>query len=109
MVGHRLPAVVVDGAGPEHLEVLGTVTAGSALPAPTEHVGEAGTVEMRLLDAVDRLGQSDAGPLEHCGQHVDGVGVLPPQADGATTGGKAHDARVGDATLVDLALPTLEW
>ena len=56
-------------------------------------------------------GAVDAGQLEHGREHVDGVGEL--MADRATGGSQtpgrpAHDARVGHAALVHLALPPLE-
>ena len=109
--GHRLPAVVVDRPRAEHLEVLGEVTPGRVGAIVAEEVGEAGAVEVRLGDAVDRRGRIDADELQHGREDVDGVGELAPDATGVRgvgAPGQPDDARVGDAALVDLALPALE-
>src|SRR5581483_1190250 len=54
-------------------------------------------------------GSLHAGELEHRRQHVDRVGELVPDLPARReTTGPAHHAGIGDAALVDLALPTLE-
>jgi hypothetical protein len=101
---HCLPAVVVDGPGPEHLVVLRDVAAGGG--GVGERRGEAHALDRRLGHAADRARGLDADQLEQRRQHVDGVHVLVADLAGpAETGGPVDDERIGDAALVRLALP----
>ena len=77
---HRLPSVVEDGPGAEHLEVLGHVRGRGVRTLGTEQVGEAGAVDAGLGDALDVRGRGDPHQLEHARQDVDGVGELVADA-----------------------------
>ena len=99
VVGHRLPAVVIDGLAPEHLVVLGNAVLGGGCVLERTSEGH----------AVDVGGRRDAGHVEDGGHDVDGMGVLATQLAAARNpSGPVHDQRVGDATLVHLALPSPE-
>ena len=71
---HRPPPVVVDGAVPEHLEVLGAVPGRRG--RVVEGVGEADAVDRRLGHAPDRGGRLQAERVQDGGHHVDDVRVL---------------------------------
>ena len=107
---HRLPALVVDAAGAEHLEVLRVVLLGRVGGDVGEEVGEARALDRALLDPVDRArARSMPDELEHGGEHVDRVGELAAHPrDPREPRRPADDARVGDAAFVDLALPAPE-
>ena len=91
---HGLPAVLVQRAAAEHLEVLHAVAIGRVGRA--ERLGEA--------DPVDRCGRRDARELQHGREDVDRVHELiadPARRRDITWPG--HDERIGDTAFVDLA------
>ena len=63
-----------------------------------------------LLLTADPIGRFHADQVEHRRHHVDRVRELVPQPTGVAGEARrpAHDARIGDAALVHLALPPLE-
>ena len=71
VAGDRGPALVVDAAVDERLEVLGLVTLGGV--AVVEGVDHADAVQRHLRDAVDELRVRQAGGLEHGRGDVDHV------------------------------------
>ena len=109
--GHRLPAVVVDGTRPEHLEVLGDVAAGFALPAVRRArrrswCRRGATARSRRSPRAARRRPARARSAG-CRWRARTAGAgrhrcRPP------AGGQSDDAGVGDAAFVDLALPALE-
>ncbi len=110
MERHRFPPVVIDGPRAEHLEVLRRVPGLGGGAVGAEQVPEADPVDRGLGDAVDLARRGDTDKLEDGRGHVDGVRELvPDRARGASeAAGPRHNARVGDAPLVDLPLPALE-
>ena len=103
----RPPAVVVDRAVAEHLEVLGVVVAGRS--RLVEGVGEADPVDRRLGHAADALRRLDAQGFQNRRDEVDDVPVvLAHLAARLDALGPGHDARVGGAAPVGLALPAAE-
>ncbi len=103
----RPPAVVVDGAVAEHLEVLGVVVAGRR--RLIEGVGEADPIDGRLADAADALRRLGAQGFQNCRHHVDGVCVMRSHLAAALNAlGPRYDERIGGAAPVGLALPAAE-
>lgn len=99
MGGDRGPALVVDPAVAEHLEVLRGVPLRG--PRLVEGVGERDAVERRLLDPVDRLGEGDACHVEERRQDV--VDVMPLVSHLAArpdARGPVHDQPVARAAVV---------
>ena len=74
--GHRGPALVVDRAVAEHLEVLRLVALGRG--GVVERVAHARALDRRLLDAVHERRLRQPGRLEHGRRHVDHVRELRP-------------------------------
>ena len=105
MTGHRRPALVVDAAVADHLEVLRGVPVRSL--RVVEGVAQAGALDRLLLDAADHLGLWQPGRLEDRRQHVDDV--VPLVADLAARRdpvAPAHDHPVaGAAEVRDLLGP----
>ena len=88
----RHPAVVIDGAVAEHLEILRGVPGRGVGVRLVPGVGHAHAFDRALLDAVDRLGRRDAGRFEDGRHDVDDVVELA--ADAAHVGdvaGPGHD------------------
>jgi hypothetical protein len=89
---HRPPAVVVDGAVAEHLEVL-RVVAGRRISL-IEAVREAHAFDGRLGDAADARRRFQAQRVQHGRHEVDDMGVLHPQlAASPDARGPGDDAR----------------
>ena len=78
--GARHPAVVVDGAVAEHLEVLRGVSGRDVGVRLVPRVRHAHAFDGALLDAVDRLGRRDAGRFEDGRDDVDDMVELPADA-----------------------------
>ncbi len=107
VVDDRLPAVVVQGAAAEHLEVLRVAAARRG--RIVERAREGHAVDRCLRDAVDLVGRLDAEHVEHGRRQVDRVHVLAAHlAPGIDACRPRDDERVCDPTLVDLALPAPE-
>ena len=107
VVDDRLPAVVVQGAAAEHLEVLRVADARRR--RVVERGRERHAVDRRLRDAVDLVGRLDAEHVEDGRRQVDRVHVLAAHlAPGVDPSRPRDDERIGDAALVDLALPATE-
>ena len=103
----RPPAVVIDGAVTEHLEVLGVVVAGRC--RFIEGVGEAHPVDGRLAHAADALRRFGSQGFQNRRDDIDDVGVLRAHLAARLDAlGPRHDARVGGAAPVGLALPAAE-
>ena len=103
----RPPAVVVDGAVAEHLEVLGVVLGGGR--GVVERVGEAHALERRLRNAPDGLRRLEVQQIEDGRHHVDDVGVLATHfALGLDAYRPGDDEGVAGAAAVGLALPATE-
>ena len=101
------PAVVVDGAVAEHLEVLGVVVAGRR--CFIEGMGEAHAIDGRLADAADTLRCLGAYGFQNCRHHVDGVCVMQSHLAAALNAlGPGYDERIGGTPAVGLALPAAE-
>ena len=100
---------MVDGPAAEHLEVLGAVAAGRIGASGAEQVAEAGALERRLDHAAQLGGWLDAEQVEQVGSTsmawANWWRSSPRRGD---AGRPAHDARIGDAALVHLSLPTPE-
>ena len=95
----RPPAILVDGAAAEHLEVLHGVPLGSL--RILEGVEEAGAVHRLLLDPVDCFRLREANSLEDGGADVDAVGELRAQiAVGLDPVRPGDDHRVARPTQV---------
>ena len=107
VVRNGLPAVVVDRPAAEQLVVLrGALLVGAAIG---ERLEKAHALDRLLRYAIDDVGHGDADGVEHGRHDVDGVEVL--RSHGAAVGdagGPVHDERIGDTTLMALALPALE-
>ena len=69
----RHPALVIDGAIAEHLEVLRRVSGRRVGVGLVPGVGHAHAFDGALLDAVDRIGRRDAGRFEDGRHDVDDV------------------------------------
>ncbi len=107
VVGHGLPAVLVEGTAPEDLVVLHEVVVGGRRVG--EAVGERDPVDRGLRHATQVGGRLDPEDLEQGGQHVDGMDVLAAQGPGPVRAGRpVDDHRVGHAPFVHLALPAPE-
>ena len=76
----RHPAVVIDGAIAQHLEVLRGVPGGRVGIGLVPRVDHAHAFDRPLLDAVDRVGRRDAGRLEDRRHDVDDVVELMADA-----------------------------
>ncbi len=76
----RDPAVVIDGAIAEHLEVLRGVAGGRVGVRLVPCVHHARALDGALFDAVDRLGRRDAGRFEEGRHDVDDVVELAADA-----------------------------
>ena len=74
------PAVVIDGAIAEHLEVLRGVPGGRVGVRLVPCVDHAHAVHRALLDAVDRIGRRDAGHFENGRHDVDHMVELAANA-----------------------------
>ena len=88
----RHPAVVIDGAIAEHLEILRRVPGRGVGVRLVPRVGHAHAFDRDLLDAVDRVGLRNAGRFEDGRHDVDDVVELA--ADAAHVGdvaGPGHD------------------
>ena len=76
----RHPAVVIDGAIAEHLEVLRGVPGGRVGVGLVPRVDHAHAFDGALLDAVDRIGRGDAGRFEDRRHDIDDVVELVADA-----------------------------
>ena len=97
--GDRGPALVVDAAVDEHLEVLRLAVLGSG--GVVEGRDHAPSVQRHLLHAVDERRRRQAGRVEHRRRHVDHVAEL--RAHLAASGeavGPVHDGAVACAAPV---------
>ena len=62
-----------------------------------------------MLDAAENLRRVELQDVEDGGHEIDGVDVLPAEPDLVSdAGGPVDDQRIGDPTLVHLALPAAE-
>ena len=99
MPGHRRPALVVDAAVAEHLEVLRLVPLGRL--RVVEGVEHAEAFDRRLLDAVDDRRMRQPGGLEDRRGDVDDVMELAADlALGLDAVGPVHDRAVAGAAPV---------
>ena len=93
------PALVVDPAVAEHLEVLQVVR--SRPPRVVEGVQHARPVQRLLLDAVDEVGRREPGRLEDGRRDVDDVSELAAHLPlGLEPVGPVHDGAVAGAAPV---------
>ena len=70
---------------------------------------ETGAGDLFLRHAAQHGRRFDAEHFEHGGHHVDGVRVLVADLAARRDAlGPRHDARIGDAAVMDVALPALE-
>ena len=76
----RHPAVVIDGAIAEHLEVLRPVSARGVGVGLVPGIHQAHAFNGALLDAVDRVGRRNAGRFEDGRHDVDDVMELAADA-----------------------------
>ena len=98
---------MIQRARTKHLVVLGDVLRGRR--AVVESRRKADTLDGALHHAVDFGRRHDANEFEQRWEYVDGVHVLMARfASGGNALWPTEDERIGDATFVGLALPTLE-
>ena len=101
------PSVVVDRSVTEHLVVLGVVT--SRRLAVVEGVGKAHALDRCLRHPPDRGRGPDAEGVQDGRHQVNGVAVLGADLTSCGDLGRPrHDAGVGGAAAVGLALPAPE-
>ena len=99
VLGHRAPALVVDAAVAEHLEVLQVVALG--LVRRIEAVGHRGALDRRLHDAVDHRRMGQPGDLEDRRGDIDDVAeLIAGLAPGRDPVRPAHDRAVAGAAPV---------
>ena len=79
-VVRRHPAVVIDGAVAEHLEILRRAPGGRVGVGLVPRVNHADAVHRALLDAVDGVGRRNAGRFEDRRHDVDDVVELGADA-----------------------------
>src|SRR3954465_10150050 len=75
-----IPAVVIDSAIGDHLEVLGLARRRRVRTRLVEGVGHADAFDRLLLDSVNRLRSRDAGRLENRRHDIDDVVELAADA-----------------------------
>jgi hypothetical protein len=96
---HRGPALVVDAAIAEDLEVLRLMPLGGL--GIVKGVAHADALDGVLLDAIHRLGLREAGRIEDCRRHVDDVVELRPNlASGFDPLGPVDDGAVARSAPV---------
>src|SRR4051812_19370617 len=66
-----VPAVTIDAAVGDHLEVLGLALRWRFRVGLVERIGHADALDWLLLDSVHRLGRVDAGRLENRRNDID--------------------------------------
>ena len=99
--GRRDPAVVVDGAITEHLEVLRHVPGRGVRVRLGPRVRHAHSVQRPLLDAVDHVRQRDAGCFKDGRRDVDKMGKLTADAaDVGNVSGPRHRHSLGRPAVV---------
>src|SRR5262249_1944047 len=104
VIGRRLPALVIDGAAAQHLEIL--CRPRSRGRGVGERGRQAGAVDWPLADAVEDRGNRDAGRARDRRHDVDGVTDLAAQpATRRDPAWPVHDQRRPHATEPGVALP----
>src|SRR6185436_14910931 len=86
-----VPAVVIDAAVADHLEVLGPAGRRRVGIRLVEGVGHAHAFDRLLLDAIDQLGRPEARRLEDRGHDVDEVVELVANAALVLDAGRPRD------------------